>query len=80
MGKRGKIGASGAAATLLLLVAGSIWISRSAPHVAGDYEDCVEQAQTVAESNTEYSKLIIHCGERFAGRRKPGGARSVGKS
>ena len=30
-------------------------------------------AKTNASSNTEYSELITHCGERFAGRRKAGG-------
>jgi hypothetical protein len=74
MGKWGKIGVLAAMATLALLTAaGLMWIGRSTPHVAEDYEDCAEQAQSSAGSSTEYSKLITHCGERFAGRRKPGG-------
>jgi hypothetical protein len=70
--KWGMIAGLGAMATLPLLVAGSIWLGRSAPHIARDYEECAEQAQAGAGSAAEYSKLITHCGERFAGRRKPG--------
>jgi hypothetical protein len=33
----------------------------------------VDEAQSKTSSSMEYSKLIMHCGERFAGRRKPGG-------
>jgi hypothetical protein len=58
----------------LALLAGAVaWIAGSAPHVAADYEDCMEEAQAKATSSAEYSTLITHCGERFAGRRKRGG-------
>lgn len=62
-----------AMACLALLAGASAWIGSSAPHAARDYEDCTEEAQANAASSAEYSRLIIHCGERFAGRRKPGG-------
>jgi hypothetical protein len=58
----------------LALLAGAVaWIGSSALHVAADYEDCTEDAQAKATSSAEYSSLIAHCGERFAGRRKHGG-------
>lgn len=60
-------------ACLALLAGASAWIGTSAPHVAGDYEDCAEEAQAKATSSAEYSTLITHCGEHFAGRRKAGG-------
>jgi len=60
-------------ACLALLAGASAWIGSSAPRVANDYENCAEEAQANATSNIEYSKLITHCGERFAGRRKAGG-------
>src|SRR5215469_11386345 len=50
-----------------------VWIGSSTPRVARDYEDCTEEAQANATSSVEYSKLITHCGERYAGRRKAGG-------
>ena len=61
-------------ASLGLLVGATAWIryGNSGPHVAKDYEDCAEEAQANAASRAD-SKLIIHCGERFAGRRKVGG-------
>jgi hypothetical protein len=64
-----------AAASLALLVGASVWIGYgiSGRHIASDYEDCAVEAQTSAASIAEYSKLILHCGERFAGRRKVGG-------
>jgi hypothetical protein len=62
-----------AMACLALLAVASAWIGGTAPHVTKDYEDCTEEAQANATSNVEYSKLITHCGERFAGRRKAGG-------
>ncbi len=51
------------------------WIAydNSGPHIAKDYEDCAEEAQANAASKADYSKLVTHCGERFAGRRKLGG-------
>jgi hypothetical protein len=57
-----------AAATVLLL-----GYRNSVPHLAQDYEECADEARTNAASETEYSALITHCGERFAGRRKAGG-------
>ena len=64
-----------AAAGLALLVGASAWIDYgvSGPHIAKDYEDCAEEAQANAASTAEYSKLVTHCGEGFAGRRKAGG-------
>ena len=63
-----------AMASLGLLVGATAWIryGNSGPHVAKDYEDCAEEAQANAASRAD-SNLIIHCGERFAGRRKVGG-------
>ena len=68
-----------AMASLALLAGASVWIgySSSGPHVAKDYEECAEEAQANTSSNIEYSKLITHCGERFAGRRKVGGGYSL---
>jgi hypothetical protein len=63
----------GVAVTILALLAvATVWRS-SEPHVSKDYEDCIEEAQSNPSSRVEYSKLITHCGERFAGRRKAGG-------
>lgn len=73
MSRWGKISILGVMAALASLVAASVWFIRSAPHVAADYEDCAEQSRIYSSSKTEYSKLITHCGERFAGRRKLGG-------
>jgi hypothetical protein len=63
----------GIAAAILALSAVAIVWRGSGPHVAKDYEDCVEDAQSNTSSSAEYSKLMTHCGERFAGRRKAGG-------
>jgi hypothetical protein len=60
-------------ACLVLLAGASAWIGSSALHVTKDYEDCAEEARSNAASSAEYSRLITHCGERFAGRRKAGG-------
>jgi hypothetical protein len=64
-----------AIASLALLVGAGAWIvySNSGPHIANDYEECAEDAQANAASRPDYFKLIKHCGERFAGRRKIGG-------
>lgn len=61
--------------SVALLAGASAWIDygSSGPRVAQDYEECADEAKTSASSNTEYSNLIAHCGERFAGRRKSGG-------
>jgi len=63
----------------LALVAGAsalIGYGSSGPPVAQDYEECADEAKTSARSDTEYSNLMTHCGERFAGRRKNGGGYS----
>jgi hypothetical protein len=61
-----------AVAILALFAVTIVWLN-SGPRVAKDYEECVEDAQSSTSSRTEYSKLVSHCGERFAGRRKAGG-------
>jgi hypothetical protein len=67
-----------ALASLALLALASVWIGyrSSGPRVAKDYEECAEEARANTSSNTEYSKLITHCGARFAGRRKAVGGYS----
>lgn len=72
------VGSALAVASLALLAGAVAWISfsSSGPRVAQDYEECAAEAQANTSSNTEYSKLIGHCGERFAGRRKVGGGYS----
>jgi hypothetical protein len=62
-------------AILALLAVATVLLGyrSSEPYAAKDYEDCAEEAQSNTSSNIEYSKLITHCGERFAGRRKTGG-------
>jgi hypothetical protein len=64
-----------AMASLGLLVGATVWMGygNSGPHIAKDYEECAEEAQANAASRAAYSKLITHCGELFAGRRKVGG-------
>jgi hypothetical protein len=64
-----------AAAVFALLAVPPVWIGYggSEPHVAKDYEECAENAQTNASSNIEHNKLITRCSERFAGRRKASG-------
>ena len=61
-----------AVAILVLLAAAALWRSWQ-PNDTKDYEDCAEEAQSKASSKVEYSELISHCSERFAGRRKAGG-------
>jgi len=62
-------------ASLALLVGAIAWISYgdSGPHIVKDYEDCAEEAQANAASRADYTILVTHCGERFAGQRKIGG-------
>jgi hypothetical protein len=62
-------------AILALLAVATVLLGyrSSEPLAAKDYEECAEEAQANTSSNIEYSKLITHCGERFAGRRKAGG-------
>ena len=64
-----------AIASVAFLAEASAWIGygSSGPRVAQDYEECADQAKTSATSETEYSNLMTHCGECFAGRRKSGG-------
>jgi hypothetical protein len=64
-----------AAATFALLAVTVMWFGygRSERHVAKDYEECAEKAQTDASSKIEYAKLITRCSVRFEGRRKAGG-------
>ena len=59
----------------LIAAANVVWFGygRSEPHVAKDYEECAEKAQTSALPNVEYTKLITQCSIRFEGRRKAGG-------
>jgi hypothetical protein len=66
--------AAGATATALVIVAGGLWVQSSAPSVARDYEECAEQAE--GTSVAQRAPLLIDCGARFAGRRKPGGGYS----
>jgi hypothetical protein len=68
-------GSALAIASLALLTGAAIWIGygHSTPRIAQDYEECADEAKTDATSDADYSKQITHCGERFAGRRKPGG-------
>jgi hypothetical protein len=47
--------------------------SNSRTSAQKDYEECAEEAKAKSSSSIEYNKLITHCGESFAGRRKPGG-------
>ena len=62
-------------AVLALLAVATVLVDyrRSESRVAKDFEECSEEAQTQAASTTEFSNLVKHCGERFAGRRKAGG-------
>jgi hypothetical protein len=67
-----------AAVALVILAGASLWIGyrKSVPAVARDYEECADEALVTASSKPDYSRLIIGCGERFAGRRKTGGGYS----
>jgi hypothetical protein len=57
----------------LLAAAGLLVYDRlSGPQVAKDFEECQAKAET-ASSEAVRSAEINQCGERFAGRRKPGG-------
>jgi hypothetical protein len=53
----------------------SIWLSVQwgPSHDPRDYEECSENAETLAISKEERATLIIQCGAQFAGRRKTGG-------
>jgi hypothetical protein len=64
-----------AIASVALLAGASAWIGygTAGPRVVQDYEQCADEAKTEAFSDTEYSNLMTHCGERFAGRRKSSG-------
>ena len=64
-----------AAAGLVLFGITAAWIGFGGPepYAAKDYEDCAAKARADANSDVDSNKLIIHCSERFAGRRKAGG-------
>jgi hypothetical protein len=53
----------------------AVWLGfRGSPaHVAGDFEECVEQVEAQAAPNGERGASTADCSSRFAGRRKPGG-------
>jgi len=64
------------AITSAALLAGAFaWIGygSSGHRAAQDYEECADEAKPNASSDAEYSKLMTHCAERFAGRRKRSG-------
>ena len=58
-----------------VLVAVAVWLGfrGSPPHVARDFEECVEQVEAKAASNDERGALMTACGARFSGRRNVGG-------
>jgi hypothetical protein len=60
------------AGTLLALVILWLGFRGSAPQLARDFEECVEQVQAKLPSN-EVRALMTDCNVRFAGRRKAGG-------
>jgi hypothetical protein len=57
-----------------LLALASIWLGvKWRPfHPPRDFEECSENAETMASSGDERASLIIECAARFAGRRKAG--------
>jgi hypothetical protein len=61
-------------ACLALLAAAVLLVNErlSGPQVAKDFEECQAKAET-SSSEAARSAEINQCGERFAGRRKPGG-------
>jgi hypothetical protein len=59
-------------AVLALLAVAAVYRS-SESRLAGDFEECADEAKSNAASNMEFASLAKHCGERFAGRRKVGG-------
>ena len=63
------VAAAGVSAAMVLFY----YHRNSETGAAKDYEDCAEEAKAKSSSSIEYNKLIAHCGESFAGRRKPGG-------
>jgi hypothetical protein len=62
-----------AAVTMLVAVAVWLGLRGSSPHIARDFEECVEQVEAGAASNDERGVPMTDCGARFSGRRKPGG-------
>jgi hypothetical protein len=77
LGNRAGWGIAMAVSAVLALIAAWLSDRSSDPQIARDYEDCTERAQTDGSSAAEYSQLIAHCGERFAGRRKAGADRPI---
>src|SRR5215475_3598110 len=64
-----------AIALAVLLGLATVWLGYRGlgQHVVSDYEDCATESQANSSSSLEYSKQLMHCGARFAGRRKAGG-------
>ena len=64
-----------AAIALALLALGVLWLGfhGSAPQLARDFEECVEQVQAKSLSNDGRDASMPDCNARFAGRRKAGG-------
>ncbi len=63
------------AAALILVAVVGLWLGvrESQAPAPRDFEECAAQAQAKAESGNERNTLMVSCGARFAGRRKPGG-------
>lgn len=62
------------ALALLSLVVLWLGLRGSAPQLARDFEECVEQAQAKPPSDDEHGVLMTGCNARFAGPRKAGGS------
>ena len=66
-----------AAAVLVLLAMGALWVElRGLSTVARDFEECEQQVEAKPLPNDERNLLITDCNVRFAGRRKAGGGYS----
>ena len=63
---------------LAFFVLVALWLGfyRSAPLLARDFEECIEQVQAVPSTGDERGALITDCNSRFSGRRKPAGGYS----
>lgn len=61
-----------------VLTAVAIWLGfrGSPPHVARDFEECLEQVEARAASDDQRGPVMMDCGARFAGRRKADGGYS----
>jgi hypothetical protein len=62
-------------AVFCVLALASIWpgVKWWSSHAPRDYEECSENAETIASSKEERATLVNQCGVQFAGRRKMGG-------